>query len=92
MFSTSPFNEVIIGRPKYKLSIILFGILILKSDVLRYGAKVAIDSFFKARNWSVYYNVVHFENHLLLHNIPDVLKKHIKIQCKIVPMCSCVWL
>jgi sulfatase maturation enzyme AslB (radical SAM superfamily) len=41
-----------------------------------------IDSFFKARNWSVYYNVVHFENHLLLHNIPDVLKKHIKIPSK----------
>ena len=41
-----------------------------------------IDSFFKARNWSVYYNVVDFENHLLLHNIPDILKKHIKLPSK----------
>ena len=40
------------------------------------------DTFMKKNDWSVYYNIANGPNHLLLHNIPEEAKKHIKLPQK----------
>lgn len=38
-----------------------------------------IDQFMKQNNWSVYYNVASYPDYLLLHNLPEEVKEHIKL-------------
>lgn len=39
-----------------------------------------IDNFCKEQNWSVYYNIANYPSYLLLHNLPEAVKKHIKLK------------
>jgi len=39
-----------------------------------------IDNFCKEQNWSVYYNIANGPSYLLLHNLPELAKKHVKLR------------
>lgn len=41
-----------------------------------------IDNFFAEKGWSVYYNIADYPNYLLLHNLPDQIKKSIILDKK----------
>ena len=40
------------------------------------------DSFFKTKNWSVFYNIVCYPNRMMLYNLPEEIKTSIKLTDK----------